>query len=317
MSLLDAVRSGLKRLSTATTPPTSTDVATMVDKATAALDAARRRLSDLEAKRATVLLEADGKRSAWRAELNDARDGLEDAELLLGELQTRHLAAVEAEAEAARQQRYDEAKAKADAAVATLRKEYPKAALAIIAVLKVLAEAEAAVDVVNADLPAGAERLRSPESVVRTKPGRADQIIADDVEWLWCGELAIGPLSDEKQALVKPDRDNRRRGTLSLGRGDHLDVVARPYRRTKTIRGSGPVILPDLAKAIELPQLDPGGRPFWSALAWATPATVIAEIEKLAAPLQHRQAKAPEIIEELHPLRPEDVPADPEPVDAG
>jgi hypothetical protein len=317
VNLLDNVRGALRKLTTATTPATSADIATMVEKATAALEAARRRLSDLEAKRATVLLEADGKRSAWRAELNDARDAVEDAELLLGELRTRHLAAVEGEAEAARRERYDAARAKADAAVATLRREYPAAARAITAVLKELAEAEAAVDVVNGDLPVGAERLRSPESIVRTKAGRPDQIIADDVVWLWCGEHAIGPLADEKQGLVKPDRDNPRRGTLPLGRGDHLDVVARPYRRTRSVRGTGATILPDLAKEVVLPPLEPGGRPFWQAMVWTSPAAILAEIEKLAAPLPQREPKPPEVVEELHPMRLEDVPADAEPADAG
>ena len=314
--MIETVRLGLKRLISSPVPATSDDLAKMVAKAEDAVAAAREKLAGLEARRADVLLEGERTRTAWRASLNEARDGLEDAGLLQAELRSRHQAALEAEAEAARRERYDAARAKADAAVAMLRKEYPKAALAIVAVLKGLAEAEAAVDAVNADLPAGAERLRSPESVVRSKPGRPDNVISDVIEWLWQGELAIGPLSDDKQALVKPDRDNPRRGTLALGRGDHLDVVARPYRRTKTVRGTGATILPDLAKEVVLPQLDPGGRPFWSALTWATPATVIAEIEKLAAPLPHREPKPPEVVDELRPMRPEDVPADSEPANA-
>lgn len=310
VNLLDNVRGALRKLTTATTPATSAEISATVAKAEAALEAARRRLAGLETKRASVLLENEGKRSAWRAELNEARDAVEDSELLLGELQSRHLAAVEAEAEAARRERYDEAKARADATVAALRKEYPAAAKRIVAMLRELAEAEALVDVVNGDLPAGAERLVPPEALVRNKPGRPDKTISNDVAMLWCRVHGLGPLGEERQGLVVPNRDDPKRGVLKHGFGEPMDVELRPFRRTRTIRGYGATILPPLAKAIELPQLEPVGRPFWSALTWATSAGVLAEVEKLSAPLPQPEVKEPEIVEEICAMRPEDVPSD-------
>lgn len=307
MNLLDNVRGALRKLTTATTPATSAEISATVAKAEAALEAARRRLAGLETKRASVLLENEGKRSAWRAELNEARDAVEDSELLLGELQSRHLAAVEAEAEAARRERYDEAKARADATVAALRKEYPAAAKRIVAMLRELAEAEAAIDAANADLPAGAARLHSPESVVRSKPGRPDQIVSSDVEMLWCRVHGMGPLSEERQGLVVPDKQDPKKGVLKAGFGETIDVELRPFRRTRTIRGRGATVLPVLAREVVLPALEVGTRPFWEGLTWTTPVGVLEQIERLAAPLPPQTPKEPDIYEELIPARPDDV----------
>lgn len=131
-------------------------------------------LQRLTALRTTLLTADDAARQRNRTEINGARDQQEDAALYVAELSRRHAAAEQAEAQQRKLTAYNDAVRQRDEAVRLLRKEYPAAARKILEVLRVVAESDLAVASVNADLPAGAERVDGSEAHVAVTHFGAD-----------------------------------------------------------------------------------------------------------------------------------------------
>lgn len=179
-SLLDTVRAALKR------PKSSTD-----SLSTALVDA---RKADAEARSAVErqveavaagFLDDDAKRAAARSKLADLRADAEDTAAIMAEVERRHAAAVKADEQDRRRGLYDVAKAEADAAALALSRTYPKLAAGMVAMLKDLAKAQAAVALVNGQLPDGVAALVDPEMAARGVPGSAREIVSEEDVDLW------------------------------------------------------------------------------------------------------------------------------------
>lgn len=174
------------------------------------------------------------------------------------------------DAEAARRAAYDGAKARRAVAVKLLRLEYAKHARAIADIIAVCADAGAAVEAVNKDLPAGVQPLAAPEREVRGVPGLPREILSEtDVE-LWSLERGDGmPVPDELQKKIVAQTNNPRVGYLPVegNSGTRLagsaPYVLRKYRKVEFL----PPVLgkteDPLAKTVALPGLGYNARPIW------------------------------------------------------
>ena len=135
----------------------------------------------------------DPRRTA--AEVTTLRSSADDAEFEAARIEraaavlaTELDAAMAAEAEADRQDRYRTAKAHAEATAARIRRDYPKLAEGLLALIGEVVVVTAEVVRVNGDLPTGAEPLRGPEDLARgfsittgTAPDVAPWLIAEAV----------------------------------------------------------------------------------------------------------------------------------------
>ena len=179
-TILDSLRSILKK-----PKPTAQHLAAaLVDARTADADVRSAVERQVEAV-AAGFLDDDAKRAAARSKLAELRAEAEDAAAIMAEVERRHAAAVEADEQGRRRMLYDSAKVEANAATLALAKTYPKLAAGMVAMLKDLAKAQAAVALVNGQLPDGAALLVDPEMVARGVPGSAREIVSEQDVDLW------------------------------------------------------------------------------------------------------------------------------------
>ncbi|MCW5712250.1 hypothetical protein [Shinella sp.] len=135
----------------------STDIVSALEKAKAELAQAEAAVVAAETAYDAGLLELD--KAALRKLLDNATEAKIDVDQVrarIAKLERQHADALEAEAADQRQRRYDEAKAASEAAEKRLRREYPKAAMAIRDLLAEVAAASIAVQAANEDPPEGA-----------------------------------------------------------------------------------------------------------------------------------------------------------------
>lgn len=232
-----------------------------------------------------ALLGPEGKLAA----LDDARRAAardrDRTVAVVGALDARVAEARDREAEDGRRERYDAARQRAADAGAALKETYPLIVTGFRDLLQEIAEADALVVAVNADLPAGAIPLEGPEAV-RATPALAREVVSTDVVTLWCRAGTIEPLAPEYQARVQPDGSLPRTtaGVFApTGGAQGGEFVQRRFRRIR-YRGAVYADAPcSLATSVRLPAFGPVG-PDWSPVGWNTdPAAVLAA---LAAPVE-------------------------------
>lgn len=167
-------------------------------------EAALRGLANAQAKRAAAFAEVEAAERAQTVAATadgDAADGvlesatrrLRDARDLVDAFDRRLIPSAEAAVtdakasvtDAEKQVQYAAAEAKGAAARAKLVKDYPGLEQRYTELLNLIAEADAAIDAANANLPANADPLPTVEGPVRDYPAQAERIASDSVQGLW------------------------------------------------------------------------------------------------------------------------------------
>lgn len=266
----------LKNLLTAlrgTNEKTSADEAgRLVSMARDELGAARKKLIEAQEAYRVSRLAADAKATlAARDEKLHREVLLDRAEAAIELAEQRHAEAVAREAEAARVKRYVEAQAKKAAAEKELR-EYETAARVIAAIIRSVAEADAAIAAANSDLPADAEPLLHPEQMVRGLPAEPAITLSTRTEpatWLFAGGVAddVVPADLVKKIEVVGQEKAIRFGRIvDYQNGVRVErrVIGRPGKRIRTVLPGVPAHRPEsLASTVVLPGFDPGDGPVW------------------------------------------------------
>lgn len=158
-----------------TTP--ADEAARLLDRARAELAEAERQLAVARgAYRLSLTADDDSAALKARAEVTKREVAVDRAAAAIELAEQAHAAAVEREAEGARVRRYAEAEAKTHAAIKALR-EYEGHAKAIRGILVTVAQANLAVQEVNADLPENASPIVPPEMQARSLPGEPEIIL--------------------------------------------------------------------------------------------------------------------------------------------
>lgn len=259
--------------------------------AMAALQAARGRVSELEAGRTEAVLAGDAARADHRTALQAARDDVEDAEAALAAIRARLSQDRAAAAEITRLAAYDAARAKRDAAAEAIRVRYPAAAAELLALIALAAEADAAVEAVNADLPAGATPLDDAEGLVRDVPGLPRQVIDERRVSLWCVAGTTRP-ADKQSGIVDRGGD---RGARVVPAGSGRGTSEVPFERrdfiARTIREGRNAEFGPRLRGLDLPSLVAGEPDLWATASWADPVLVL---RKLAEGEDLRRAFQPE-----------------------
>ncbi|MCQ4629916.1 hypothetical protein GB927_007725 [Shinella sp. CPCC 100929] len=256
----------------------SADLSAAIEKAKAELEAAEAAVTAAEEQYDANLLTADKK--SLRGFLDaktEAGIDVDQARARVHRLERDHEAALEAEATDQRQRKYDEAKAASEAAEKRLRREYPKAALQIRDLLAEVAAASIAVQAANEDRPEGKPPLLGPEHS-RSQHQLYREVLGEDAVWMWCEIDGARPVRDELQRHVRA-HDKHRRGmmtdrsdtvenplTYGVVQTEHgfLEVVRKPFRRSKILPDQSGYNIAPLGCEIMLPALDAGATPFWT-----------------------------------------------------
>jgi hypothetical protein len=190
------------------------------------------------------------------------------------------------EQEGNRQQRYDAVKQQVAEASRALAERYPRAAAELLAVMRILAEANAARAAVNATLPAGAELLPDPEQVVRGLPGEKEEIVGEKVTEVWCyaDAWSRGQVDDSHIPAIKSA--DGRTGILHLRDESPKAVVKRKKRRISYLQARGQFVAEPLTATLDLPALKAGEPPYFepiSILVGDGPRQALAQLDKLEA----------------------------------
>ncbi|GAA4178808.1 hypothetical protein [Shinella granuli] len=256
----------------------SGDLAVALEKAKAELEAAEAAVVAADEKYQGSLLSEDAAALRRLADAKtDAVITVDICRAKIAKLERQHADALEAEAADQRQRRYDEAKAASEAAEKRLRKEYPRAALAIRELLAEVAAASIAVREANADLPDGAPALAGPEHS-RSQANLYQEVLTEDVVDLWATIDSASPIDSALQRHVRTrekgcrgqmrDRSDTDENPMTYGvvQTEHgtLEVVLKRFRRRKFLPDQGGRHIGSLASEIVLPPLDADATPFWS-----------------------------------------------------
>jgi uncharacterized coiled-coil protein SlyX len=231
------------------------------------MEALERRVEGLEGRRADALLDDDDKAiDRLDAEIAAAQRDVERAFAAKERLEARLREAEGAEAEAARKHSYEEAQRLRKKAVEALEKRYAKAADEIVAIVKEVAAAEAAISAANRDLPQGAGKLRSAEHMVRGLPSDPQEVIDRKKlppRWFYVSPPSWGAVEDDLVDQIEVAADGKT-GRLQRSSGAVHKVVKRQEMEITTL-AARPGYRPDsLAAAVSLPGLKPGEPPYWS-----------------------------------------------------
>lgn len=218
----------------------------------------------LEAERRRILLDGSDKElEAVEVRIVAANRDIERGLAAKTELEKRLRDAAAAEADSVRLARYRTAKETAEFAAAKVAKEYPKHAKAIVELIRALAEATAAVQLANDDLPAGADPLPDPEFAVRGIPGSPRKIV-NEVELVrWC-VVDTGEIPPETLWSKLDQRDHEGSGVIrEAGLGNNYEK--RRFIRREYLEAE-PMIRPDRLASINLPGFAADDPPIWRAI---------------------------------------------------
>lgn len=231
--------------------------------------------------RATILDATPAELERLQAAKARATIALDRAEALVAALVARIDLVRDDQEQAGRRARYQNAQALAQAAQQALAQDYPDIARRVHALLRTVAEAEAAVIEANAELPAGAAVIRSPERAVRDAARLPLDMTTTEVE-LWRTVGNIEPLPEADQRRVQAVRGNPDHGTLDRD-GRAVPCVRVTYRRDVVLYEDARQSLPPLAAEISLPALYAGTAALWSATSSTerSPAQTLAEIAQV------------------------------------
>lgn len=266
----------LKNLLTAlrgTNEKTSADEAgRLVSMARDELGAARKKLIEAQEAYRVSRLAADAKATLAARDEKLHREVLVDRAEAAIELAEQRLVEAQArDAEKARIARYALAGAKNAAARKALA-EYQQHAEAIRAIIRVVAEADAAIAAANSDLPTAAEPLLHPEQMLRGLPAEPAITLSTRTEpatWVF----AEGVSDDVVPAdLVKKIEVVGQEAAIRYGRivefqhGVRVErrVIGRPGKRIRTVLPGVSAYRPEsLAAGVTLPGFSPGDGPIW------------------------------------------------------
>ncbi|GJD96990.1 hypothetical protein [Methylobacterium iners] len=206
------------------------------------------------------------------------------AEAALQLAEERHTEAVARDAEAARRRRYVEAELKSAAAEKALA-GYPAIAQQLVELFSVIATAEVAVQAANADLPANAGPLLSPEQKIRGLAAVPRTPLPPTIHsdhWYYVGGSLDGELVEDFH--VPNIEAKGQSGTLTRRHRETGATttfqVAKRRRQLNHFREHLPAhVATPLAAEVFLPALLPGEAPFWQPE--GDPASVISSCEYL------------------------------------
>ncbi|MDH6235156.1 hypothetical protein M2281_005778 [Mesorhizobium soli] len=262
----------------------------------------------LEADRRRILLNgSDRELEDIESKITGANRKIERALAAKDELEKRLREAAAAEADSVRLARYRAAKKAGELAAARAADEYPRHAAAIVELIRALAEATAAVELANGDLPAGQDPLPDPEFAARGKAGLPQKIVSEEEvdRWYNINQCGIAP-----EALwSKLDRmDHGRTGVVNdAGFGcvfEKRRFIRREYLEAEMM------VRPDRLAGINLPGFAGDDGPIWRAV---TPSNDVRTIlARLSAVAQH----IPVSREDRREVRVEFIPVEDEVVDA-
>jgi hypothetical protein len=207
---------------------------------------------------ATLLDPDPGATRSAKTALSEAEDAVARAQALVAALREKFLEACEAEAEAEKLSRYEEAERAADAARNALLDEYQEAALRVVEILQKINTAETLIEKVNADLPAGAARLASVEMPIRGHLAMPREAVKRERFHQWVD--AVGNVISDPQHIRETEKGvgiYQREGRLACR------VWRKTFERT-TWRDSAQPLLPErLGAAVRLPGLYHGDQAIW------------------------------------------------------
>lgn len=187
------------------------------------------------------------------------------------------------EAEQRRVAAYAAARTKGATAEKLIAERYPEIGRQLRSLLREIAEAEAAIGAVNADLPKNAAPLASPEIAVRARPVLPRKIVSETEVDLWCYKSEGWPIPAEFQSRIKAGADGNGYGTHNGTTG----YVRRRFLRREFLpqqQGDDPT---RLASDVELPAMHERGPPLWRGpTGWGiTPQDVLRRLDEAEASL--------------------------------
>lgn len=286
-------------LAPASEPPTAGRLAGLLDEARRELSEAERRRDKLEAGRAEALLAGETERLSHRQAIAEAVADIADAEEAVRLLAARLTETEANEAEAIRRQRYDAADAQAAAAAKRLRADYVKHARALADLIRLVAEADLAVEQANADRPADAVMLDTAEGRARDIPGQPRQALRETLRHLWAGPSGK-PVADQSSV----NDIGRGRGVINVpAPSDHVyassvrvECDRHLFRETEFL----PELLPlHGARLCELtlPGLRAGEPDFFSPTWTNSPASVLDRLDQLASEAPAARSERAPVVE--------------------
>jgi|GEM_PF-5271720 len=232
MNIFDRSRSLLKKKS-----PTAAELAEGVAAAREAYETAKVKAGRERLLHPKHLLAGAFEATKHKQLLAELDSDVQDATVFLAALEERHAEVAAAEAEAARLARYDEAAKLAAEVGEELATKYPELAAGLVQLLHRVTYSDDAISAANEDRPAGRERLRRVEEMVRDGPDLPRKNIRERVVALWAFERSQQPLSEDQQAKVIAHGD-RHTGFLPHGSGAFAGgspVAKRRFRRIEYV----------------------------------------------------------------------------------
>lgn len=204
MSIIDRVRAGLKKKGR-----TAQDIEADLSAARTEYAAAKAEADSAKLAYPKHLLESEAAAEKHRRLMAAADDKARDLGLVVARLEEDHQLAASVEDEAARVAKYAAADERVSNGRKAFQEKYHEACRLLLEALLISAECDEAVRAANEDLPAGANRLKSVEDIVRTCPAEPEQEVARRRVSLWCraGDTKLQPLREDEQARVSPHRD--------------------------------------------------------------------------------------------------------------
>ncbi len=195
-------------------------------------------------------LDASEKRELDRAILANLRGVAEDATLLRFELERRLSAAQAADEEARKLAAWHEANGKAHAVAKSIPAAYGAIVKQTLALLREIAEADAAVLAANAALPADAAPLNTPDHLARSTPWLPSLVEDDGEVELWSFVNGTAVPENRQDDVVHYSKEVGALPTTRYMNGDTVTegekVVRRRFKRTKVfadVPGSTPLSL--------------------------------------------------------------------------
>ncbi len=156
---------------------------------------------------------------------------------IAAKLRERLAAIGAAEAVAEREQRRADVELECEMAADALRQRYPKAVAEVRAILRTLAKAQSARESFRAAYP-GEPPIGDPETLVRTAPAIADEVVSERKEWRWAhvdgravhdsvtNSIRLRLTARQKAEIEEARRDAlRRTGSAQLAKPLHSTEV--------------------------------------------------------------------------------------------
>ncbi len=290
MNLFENVRAtfGAK----AKTSATSSEIIALIDEARRRVAEADSRAARLDGARAEAILVGPDALASLQDEIGAAAQDAANAEAILAFLEGRLEAVEAAEAEDRRKAAYDTAIAKRGAAAKRLRLEYQKLAVGLRDLVKLIAEADVAVERANAVLPLGSAALEGAEALVRDVPGTPRRVVSEKIENLWVVSGGSQPAGNQEAIRAQADGT----GTFTYEAGGFRHTVRYERRRFRRIEvvDSLPTRVSDRLAEIRLPGLRADDPDILPGLTWGpSPSTILDALDRLAVEGRAPATEAP------------------------